>query len=155
VLARLRTIRLYELVAWLVIVASAIELFDGVDGDNDLAAVVFGSMAVVLRLAIAAAWVRCDETGVSWRSLFFVHRVPWHEVRSITIGMKGFLRTGLTAGRGARVSVPCLYLRTVAGARYDLGASVWCSMKSQAEFIAAARMISPVDFDLFDDSPPP
>jgi hypothetical protein len=152
VLARLRTIRVYEAVAWLVIGVSANELRDGFNGGQEVEAVVFGTMALGVRLAIATAWVKGDDTGVSWRSLFVTHHVLWDQVASMTIGMKGFLPA--TLGIGPRVTVPCLFLTDVEGRRRDLGASVWCSMARQAEFIAAAHTISSTDWSLSDDRPP-
>ena len=152
VLARLRTIRVYEAVAWLVIFVSANELRDGFNGGQEVEAVVFGTMALGVRLAIATAWVKCDDVGVSWRSLFVTHHLPWDQVASMTIGMKGFLSAGF--GLVPRVTVPCLFLTEVEGRRRDLGASVWCSMTRQAEFIAAAHTISPTDWSLSDDRSP-
>ena len=146
-LARLRTVRLYEIVAWIPIVAL---LFGGrhAVASGDYGLWLAGAVGAVVRLAIASEFVRCDSVGVSWRWLFVTHQVGWDEITSIEVaarpmkilfrGFKGVVSTCLVIERGT--GAPPLYVIP----------SLLAPLVRLGEFISAARVMCPSDWSLSD-----
>src|ERR1043165_3042080 len=83
--ARLRTIRVHEIIASIGVVVGVVSARHGL-GDADPGLLAFGLGGLAIRLAIATEWVRCDQSGVSWRSLFVRYAVAWTEITSIDVG---------------------------------------------------------------------
>lgn len=89
---------------------------DGWVGDAGVAVFLVGSIAV--RVAVATEYVRADERGVHWRSLFRGSFVPWDRVASIDVG-RMFLF-------GEKRPAPVIVLHTADGRVKRLRASAWC-----------------------------
>ena len=142
-LARVRTIRVHEFVAWIAIVVLALS----VRAPANFGVLLFGAAGVVVRLAIATEWVRCDVAGVTWRSLFVTHSVSWDEVASIDVAARQ-MSLRFTRPNYSAMS-PCLTIERVAGSPpMSITPSIWTSVIDQGEFIAAARLISPTEWAL-------
>ena len=148
VFARARTIRFYEIAAWAAIVVFVVRASDGFALDNDSVLVVsFGAIGVAIRAAIASERVRCDASGVAWRSTFVTFRVGWDEITSMEIAARP-MRSWLFRG-GTVVVALCLRIERGTQQRpLFVTPAMWVSMTRQAEFIAAARLISPADWTL-------
>ncbi len=134
-LARVRTLGFLGVSSWVVLAFAVGGVMTDGPEPGRLAAI---AAIVVVRAAIALEYVRCDEHGLSWRSLFFTHRVPWDRVAGIETTVVNrrlwFVRMSLPAA-GMVVVMPD-------GAEVELQASIWCPIMCHAEFIAAARLIS-------------
>lgn len=146
-LARLRTVRLYEIAAWVPIAALMFGARHGV-ASEDYGLWLAGAVGAVVRLAIASEFVRCDNAGVSWRSLFVTHQVGWDEITSIEVaarpmkipfrGFRGAVSTCLVIERGT--GTPPLYVIP----------SLLVPLVRLGEFISAARLMCPSDWSLSD-----
>jgi hypothetical protein len=149
-LAPLRTLRTTEWLAWFAILIGVLTVHDRLDVGQDLAPVVFGLAGLAGRLAIATEWVRCDATGVSWRSVFVTRRVPWEQIASMEIGWtrRPFAFPGSIY---RRPSFQCIEIVPIdGGLPWQLLPSVWVPVMHQVELISAARLISPIDWSLLD-----
>ncbi len=145
-LARVRTLGILGVSSWVILVVTIGEV--ATDGPEPARLAVIAAI-VVVRMAIALEYVRCDEHGLSWRSLFFTHRVPWNRVAGIETTVVNrrfwFVRMSLPAA-GMVVVLPD-------GTETELQPSIWCPIMRHAEFIAAARLISSHDWaDVADGS---
>lgn len=148
-LARLRTIRLYEIAAWIGIVALVVGSRHGI-GSGGLGLWCAGVAGAVVRLAIAIEYVRCDRAGVTWRTLFVTHRVGWAEITNVEVAPRP-LRMAFRGTRGAMS--PCLVIeRRTEPVPVFVHPSLLVSMPRLAEFVAAARLISPSDWTLADEA---
>jgi hypothetical protein len=138
-LARLRTLGFIGIASWIVLLFDVVSVIDGGAGPSTYVVI---AAIVVVRTAIALEYVRCDERGLSWRWLFFTHRVPWERVAGIETTVVNrrlwFVRMSLPAA-GMVVVLP-------GGAERELTPSIWCPIMHHAEFIAAARLISTHDW---------
>lgn len=141
--ARLRTIRVYEIAAWIAVVAFIVGSSGGV-GSGGLGLWIVGVAGAVIRLAIAVEYVRCDATGITWRSLFVTHQVGWAEITNLDVsarpmrlpvrGTRGAMTTCLTIERGA--GTPLVYVNP----------SLLVPLARLGDFVAAARLMSPKDW---------
>ncbi len=138
-LARVRTLGILGVSSWIFLAFAVGGVMT--DGPEPGRLAVITAIGAV-RMAIALEYVRCDEHGLSWRSLFFTHRVPWDRVAGIetTVVNRRFWFVPL--------SLPVAEMVVVmpGGAEEELRASIWCSIMRHAEFIAAARLISSHDW---------
>lgn len=146
VVARLRTVRFLELVAWIAPVVIVWDVLADTSNDRGVDLFVLGAAALIFRLAIATEWVRCDATGISWRSYLFTHRIPWDQVIMMGIAPRRFGR-----GRYSWASM-CIEIDRPTGPPVRVTPSAWVPMMRQGEFIAAARLISPIDWSLLEPS---
>jgi hypothetical protein len=139
--ARLRTLRVHEIAAWVAIVAAVVGAYDASAGER-FWLVLLGTAGVAVRLAIATESVRVDETGVTWRSVFVTYHLGWPEITLIEVAARGMRVRSLRGGplvtslclaieRGP--DLPPLYVTP----------SVWVPLVRQGEFVARARIASP------------
>ena len=146
--ARLRTIRLYEVAAWIAIVAL---MFAGRRpfASEDIGLWLVGAIGVAVRLSIATEFVRCDAAGVRWRTLFVTHRVAWNEITNIEVAARPMHIRFL---RGMRTAVsPCLVIqRGDAAPPLYVVPSLLVPLVRLGEFISAARLMSPSDWSVSD-----
>ncbi len=143
-LARLRTIGLFDFVIWGLLAWSVAESRHGVHDVGDVGLVLLGVACLAWRIAIATEWVRCDSDGVSWRSMLAVHSVPWEQVAGVGVGARPMR---LPISRRRDLLVQCLQIDVGEGGRSRwVTPSIWVPIMRQAEFIAAARLASPVDW---------
>ncbi len=148
-LARVRTIRLYEFAAWCGVLVLAYDLWRGV-GESQIVLLLLGVLGGVVRVAIATESVRCDESGVSWRSVFATYRVRWDDIATIEVAAK-HMRIGFIRGH-PNATAPCVSIvRTGDQSSLWVTPSVWTSLARQGEFVAAARLISPTDWSSPDE----
>jgi hypothetical protein len=144
VLARLRTIGMYEFAAWGGLVALYYE------GSGWL---VLAAIGVAVRLAIATESVRCDVFGLHWRTCIARHRVAWDDIAAIVITPRK-LRVGIIRGR-PEIYVQCLRVERT-GDRPPLWVtpSVWTPVMRQGEFVNAAMLIGPAEWGAFERRAP-
>lgn len=146
--ARLRTIRLYEIAAWIAVIALVVGARDGI-GSGGLGLWFVGVAGAVVRLAIAIEYVRCDRAGVTWRTLFVTHRVSWSEIGNIEVVPRP-LSLPFRGTRGALSTILVIERRTEPRQVY-VHPSLLVSMPHLGEFVAAARLMSPSDWTLSDE----
>lgn len=147
-LARLRTIRLYEVAAWIAIVAL---VFAGRRpfASEDFGLWLMGAVGAAVRLSIATEFVRCDAAGVRWRTLFVTHRIGWDEITTIEVAARPM---NIRFLRGMRTAVsPCLVIQRGKGAPpWYVVPSLLVPLVQLGEFISAARLMSPSDWSVSD-----
>lgn len=137
--ARLRTAGFFGVMSWVFVVLGGVEI---VQGSTDGFLIAVFAAAVGWRVAIATEYVRCDVDGLVWRSVFVTRHVPWERVAAI--------ETTVVHGdrwRG-RMTFPVASLVVVLpnGVQLTVSPSIWCPIMHHAEFVAAARLISPIDW---------
>lgn len=142
VLARVRTIRIYEVIAWVGGVAAVVAVATGITTAYFWWAAA-GLACAAIRLAIATEYVHCDELGLEWRTVFSRRRVPWTDIVLVEVAARSM--SSRVVGGGIRVVTPCLsvVLRRAAKPVW-VTPSVWTPLLRQGEFVAAARLRSPV-----------
>lgn len=96
--------------------------------------VMFGAVALAVRIAVAVEFVVADRDGIAWRSLFRRDSASWDHVSAIGLG-----RMRLFPGRGR--GDECIEVTFANGATRRLRASAWCGSRARLEFIAAATVL--------------
>jgi hypothetical protein len=142
--ARLRTSGVVGVMSWVFVVLGAVEI---VQGSSDGFLVAVFAAALTWRIAIATEYVHCDADGLAWRSVFLSHHVPWQRVAAVETAVVHNHRWW------GRMTFPAASLVVVLpnGVQLTLSPSIWCSIMDHAEFIAAARLISPLDWAEVED----
>lgn len=142
-MARMRLRGTVEVIAALALVGVIVWLFDPAL-DSALPAIVFGLLALAVRIAVAIEYVRCTEHGIAWRTIFASHAYRWDQVAAVEAGVKlygsPFLKRALRGGEF------CLVVRTIDGVEHQLLASIWCPLPRQGEFVIAAQALCPNDW---------
>lgn len=140
-LARLRTGGFLGVVSWFVLVLGGTTIVGG-DVDGDAFVVVLFVVTVICRIAVATEYLRCDVDGLTWRSVLVTRHVPWTQVAAIETTV---VRNERWRGR-MTFPVASMVVVLPNGVQQTLTPSIWCPIMRHAEFIAAARLISPIDW---------
>jgi len=146
-LARLRTGGFLGVVSWFVLALGGAAIVGG-DVDGDAFVLLLFVATVIGRLAVATEYLRCDADGLVWRSVLVTHHVPWERVAAIETAL---VRNERWRGR-MTFPVASMVVVLPNGVQQTLTPSIWCPIMSHAEFVAAARLISPVDWADIEDA---
>ena len=139
----------FELWAWIgLAITVAVVVTSGIDSDNFVPIFTFGASSIAVRLAVVLEYARCDDDGISWRSLFAADSATWDDVVAVEISARPYRLIGFgRIFRGHGVLAPCIAVTTTDGVAHWVSASVQCSLQHQLEFINSARRICPNEWE--------